>query len=83
MQYDTNFKSRLSTLYTECQHPLLEAAMPDAGSFLEGIARMLASKRMITLSPFWLTLSLLRTLLTMPPMLSCFPKCKKWRYIVV
>lgn len=52
MQYDTNFKSRLSTLYTECQHPLLEAAMPDAGSFLEGIARMLASKRMITLSPF-------------------------------
>lgn len=34
MQYDTNFKSRLSTLYTECQRPLLEAAMPDAGSFL-------------------------------------------------
>lgn len=34
MQYDTNFKSRLSTLYTECQRPLLEAAMPDAGNFL-------------------------------------------------
>lgn len=79
MQYDTNFKLRLSTIYTKCQHPLLEAAMPVAGSVL-GIARMLASKRMM-LSPSGL-LSLLSHYASNA--IPIFPNAKKKRrYIVV
>lgn len=73
MQYDTNFKLRLSTIYTKCQHPLLEAAMPVAGSVL-GIARMLASKRMMLSSPGLLSLFLSHYASNAIPI---FPNAKK------
>lgn len=80
MQYDTNFKLRLSTIYTKCQHPLLEAAMPVAGSVL-GIARMLASKRMMLSRPGLLSLFLSHYASNAIPI---FPNAKKKRrYIVV
>lgn len=83
MQYDTNFKSRLSNLYTECQRPLLEAAMPDAGSFLGvGTARMLASKRMIiTLPLIWLHPAALSPSLSL--CLQCYPVFPKMQKVEV
>lgn len=79
MQYDTNFKSRLPKLYTERQHPLLEAAMPRFGRLPGVLLECLLQNVWYFLpSPFSPSPSA-----SFPPMLSLFSQVQNRRYIVV